>query len=125
MTGEMEKCHTYLRIRIRIHIYICSAIPLLSAPPWNLIFTISVPSPRKGRLIRKLSHHCKFITAFSPLKTSFYHSWQHIYIYSRIIRCKVLPHYILHLPVPPFHNARFLFILCVVKRDIISCQYTT
>ena len=54
----------------------------------------------------------------------FYHVWQNTYIFLCIIRCKVLPHYILHHSVSPFHNARFLFVLCIVERRIINCQYS-
>ena len=48
---------------------------------------------------------------------------KNVYILLCVVRCKVLPHHILHRSVPPFNNARFLFVICRVKCHIISRSY--
>ena len=53
-----------------------------------------------------------------------YHILQNVYIFLCGIFCKVLPHYILHRPIPSFHNTLILLVLRRAECKIITCQYS-
>ena len=50
---------------------------------------------------------------------------ERLYILLCVIRCKVLPHYILHRPIPSFYNAWLLLVLHRIECNIISSTLFT